>query len=434
MNNVWLILEREYLERVKKKSFLIATILTPLIFPLIIGITVLITKMDEKEGKKVLIIDNSGYFSQGFDVEDYEVSMTDISLDSARQRLVRDEAYGVLYIPDFELENPGGIEYYSKSSPGLNFMSKFKGPIKDRLEDLRIESMNLDKEIIEKIKVSFDIATYNVSDTGESKKSSTAISTVMGYASAFLIYIFVFIYGGFIMQSVLNEKTSKIVEVIVSSVKPFHLMLGKVLGVAAVALTQFLIWIILVGGFTFFASTYFGYSPSAEQTETLQKTVETAQNEAPEFVTNLFDVIYTLPIAQILIMFLVYFLGGFLLFGALFAAVGSAVDSLQEAQQFTVPISLPIIASIILMGAVLNNPDGIVSVVLTMIPITSPVLMMARIPFGVPIWQLILSVSLLIAGVVFALWLAGRIYRIGILTSGSKVTYKTLAKWLTMKY
>lgn len=436
MNSVWLILEREYLERVKKKSFLIATILTPLIFPLIIGLTVVLTKMDSNEDKTIYFIDDSGFFQDGLEISEYNVISKEVPLDSAKNAVVRGEAFGVLYVPDFELEDPGGIAYYSKSSPGLTFLSKFRSPIRDRLEDLRIDKLNLDKELIQQIKVDFDIATFNMTDSGESKKSSTAISSGMGYASALLIYMFVFIYGSFIMQSVLNEKTSKIVEVIVSSVKPFHLMLGKVLGVGAVALTQFLIWIILIGGFTTLAAGYFGYEAmSGADTQAIQEQMQTSANgEAPEFVTNLLDVIYTLPITQILVMFLLYFLGGFLLYGALFAAVGSAVDSLQEAQQFTLPISLPIIASIVLMTVVLQNPDGPASVALTMIPFTSPILMMARVPFGVPIWQIAISISLLAAGVLGALWLAGRIYRIGILTTGSKVTYKTLAKWLTMKY
>ncbi len=434
MNNVWLILEREYLERVKKRSFLIATLLTPLIFPVIIAISVVLTKSDSNTDKIVYMVDESGLFTDVFEGSDVNITVTDKSIDSAKVDLATDKVYGILHIPDIDKNNPRGISYYSKSSPGLSYLSDFKGPIRSRIEDMKIEELNLDKEILDQIKVSFDIATFNVTDSGESKKSSTAIASGMGYFAAFLIYIFVFVYGSFIMQSVLNEKTNKIVEVIVSSVKPFQLMLGKVLGVGAVAITQFAIWIILITSLTVFASTYFGYNPGAEQQEMMQQTIQETGENPPEFVTNILDVIYTLPLGQIIFMFLVYFLGGFLLYGALFAAVGSAVDSLQEAQQFTLPISLPIIASIVLMTVVLNNPDGAASVALTMIPFTSPVLMMARVPFGVPVWQIAVSILLLIAGVVFALWLAGRIYRIGILTTGSKVTYKTLGKWLTMKY
>jgi ABC-2 type transport system permease protein len=436
MNNVWLILEREYLERVKKKSFLIATLLVPLIFPLIIALSVWLTQVDDEEERVVYVVDESGWFSEGFEMEEYTVKMSNEPLDLTKERINDKEAaaYGVLYIPKMELFNPDGIEFYSKTSPGLNFMGKFKRPIRDKIRDMKMDELALDKELVDRLYTDFDIATFNVSESGEAKKSSTAVSTGLGYVMAFLIYIFVFVYGSFIMQSVLNEKTNKIVEVIVSSVRPTELMMGKVLGIGAVALTQFALWILLMTTFTVGMSTIFGYDPSADQQVAMAEVASAAQNEAPEMVTNILDVVYSLPLGQIAFMFIIYFLGGFLLYGGLFAAVGSAVDSLQEAQQFTLPISLPIIASIMLMGVVLANPDGGISVTLTMIPFTSPVLMMARIPFGVPIWQLVVSVLLLAGGLIGTLWVAGRIYRIGILSTGSKVTYKTLGKWLTMKY
>ena len=436
MNNILLILEREYLDRVKKKSFLIATLLTPLIFPMMIGLMVWLTSLDEKEEKIIYVIDDTGWFADGLAVSEYTIQMTDLSLDDARAKLTEKDTdlYGVLHIPQMELNDPKGIAFYSKTSPGFNFMGKFKEPIREKIRDLKMDALNLDKELVAQLNTSFDIATFNVSETGESKKSSTAVASGLGYVMAFLMYMFVFIYGSFILQSVNNEKTNKIVEVIVSSVRPFHLMMGKVLGVGAVALTQFGIWILLMTVFTIGASSMFGYTPAAEEQQALNEAMTAAQTQAPEMVTNILDVVYSLPIAQILTMFIIYFLGGFLLYGGLFAAVGSAVDTIQEAQQFMLPITLPIIASIMLMSVVLANPDSATSITLTLVPFTSPILMMARIPFGVPGWQMVISVLLLIGGLMGTLWIAGRIYRIGILTTGSKVTYKTLAKWLTMKY
>ncbi|MFT4737121.1 MAG: ABC-2 type transport system permease protein [Cyclobacteriaceae bacterium] len=436
MNNVWLILEREYLERVKKKSFLIATLLTPLIFPLIIGVSVFLTKMDQDEDRVVYVVDETGWFSDGFTIDDYTIQMSQDNLDETRAKLTGEDKdiYGVLHIPAMELSDPQGISFYSKTSPGFNFLGKFKDPIRDKIRDMKMTELNLDRELVDQLRTSFDIATFNVSESGESKKSSSAIASGLGYVMAFLMYMFVFIYGGFILQSVNNEKTNKIIEVIVSSVRPFHLMMGKVLGVGAVALTQFAIWITLMVVFTVGSSVFFGYTPASEDQQAINEAVTVVQNEAPEMVKNMLDVVYSLPIAQILTMFIIYFLGGFLLYGGLFAAVGSAVDTIQEAQQFMLPITLPIIASIVLMSVVLANPDSATSITLTLIPFTSPILMMARIPFGVPGWQIFLSVMLLIGGFLGTLWIAGRIYRIGILTSGSKVTYKTLAKWLTMKY
>ena len=436
MSKILLILEREYMDRVKKKSFLIATLLTPLIFPLMIGLVVWLSAMEEDQEKIIYVIDDTGWFTDGLEVSDYTIEMTDLSLDDAKAKLTEADSklYGVLHIPQMELNDPKGMAFYSKTSPGFNFMRKFNDPIRDRIRDLKMDALNLDKELVAQLNTSFDIATFNVSETGESKKSSTAVASGLGYGMALIMYMMVFIYGSFILQSVNNEKTNKIVEVIVSSVRPFHLMLGKVLGVGAVALTQFAIWIVLMTVFTVGASSMFGYTPAAEEQQALNEAMTAAQSEAPEMVTNILDVVYGLPVAQILTMFIVYFLGGFLLYGGLFAAVGSAVDSIQEAQQFMLPITLPIIASIMLMGVVLSNPDSGTSITLTLVPFTSPILMMARVPFGVPGWQIVLSVLLLVGGLLGTLWIAGRIYRIGILTTGSKVTYKTLAKWLTMKY
>ncbi len=436
---MFLIFEREYLERVKKRSFLLATILTPLIFPMIIGLSVYLAKMDDDGSKNIEIVDESGLFTDAFNITDFQVTVVDKDLEAAKSAVNNGDIYGVLYIPELEdLDDPKGMQFYSRSNPGIGFLGKFRSPIKERIEDLKLAELNIEKEVIESLKTSVSIATFNITESGESKQSDSAIASGIGYVMALLTYMFVFIYGSFIMQSVLNEKTSKIVEVIVSSVKPTQLMLGKVLANASVALTQFAIWIVLVSAFTFAISTVFGYNPQEAQQQMMAEqmqsvTLAEANAEVPDVVKNTLDTVYTLPIGKILMLFIFYFLGGFLLYGALFAAVGAAVDSLQEAQQFMLPVSLPIILSIVLMGVVLANPDGPASVILTMIPFTSPVLMMARISFGVPSWQLALSMLLLIGGFVFTLWFAGRIYRVGILTSGSKVTYKTLVKWFMMK-
>lgn len=425
------------MERVKKKSFLLATILTPLIFPAIIGLVVYLTTMEDNEGRTVEVIDESGLFTDGFNITDFEVTFGERSLEEAKQAVNDGALYGVLHIPNFELDNPEGISFYSKTNPGFSFLGKFRRPINDRIEDLKMEELNLDKAVIDQIRTSIAIATFNITESGESEESDTGVAWGLGYAMAFLTYTFVFIYGSFIMQSVLNEKTSKIVEIIVSSVKPTQLMLGKVLANGAVALTQFAIWIALMTTFTLATSAIVGYNPRAAQEQMVKDRMEMAtemtDQEVPPAVKKTLDTIYSLPVGQIIGLFLFYFLGGFLLYGALFAAVGSAVDSIQEAQQFMLPVSLPIILSIMLITVVLQNPDGGASVALTMIPFTSPVLMMTRVPFGVPVYQIVISMLLLIGGFLFTLWLAGRIYRVGILTSGSKVTYKTLVKWFLMK-
>ena len=262
------------------------------------------------------------------------------------------------------------------------------------------------------------------------KQSNSDVAFGLGYFNGFLIYMFVFIYGSFILQSVLDEKTSKVVEVIISSIKPTQLMMGKVLGVGAVAFTQIFIWIILVTSISTFTSMYFGIN-SYETTQIVQSEEEI--NNSKEVVKGIYEMFGTIDIKKTVFIFLIYFLGGFFLYGAFFAAIGSAVDNLQDASQFTLPISLPIIASLMFMGIVLNNPEGNASVFLSMFPLTSPILMMARLAFGVPDWHLVISILILIISVIFALWFAGRIYRVGILTSGSKITYKLLWKWFIMK-
>ena len=438
MSNTRFIFEREYLERVKKKSFLLATILTPLIFPAIIGLVIYLTTLEDNGDRNVEVIDESGYFTEGFNITDIEVTFGDRSIEDAKQAVNDGDLYGVLHIPKMELGNPEGISFYSKTNPGFSFLGKFRRPINDRIEDLKMEALNLDKEVIDQIRTSIAISTFNITESGESRESDTGVASGLGYAMAFLTYMFVFIYGSFIMQSVLNEKTSKIVEIIVSSVKPTQLMLGKVLANGAVALTQFGIWILLITTITMATSALVGYDPREAQQQMVEERLEMAQEmvdgeEIPPMLKDTLDTIYSLPVGQIIGLFLFYFIGGFLLYGALFAAVGSAVDSIQEAQQFMLPVSLPIILSIMLVSVVLQNPDGGASVALSMIPFTSPILMMTRVPFGVPGWQIIISMILLVGGFLFTLWLAGRIYRVGILTSGSKVTYKTLAKWFLMK-
>lgn len=432
---MWVIFEREYLERVKKKSFLIATLLVPLIFPAIIGLTVWLTTIDDSgDSKTIRVVDEAGLFPEGFKASDYTIEMYREGIDSAKAGLKKNEVYGVLYIPELDINDPKGFEYHSKKNVGFAFLNKFERPIRQKIDSLKLIELNLDKEIVEKLKTNIDIQDYNVSDDGQSKKSNTEIATGMGYAMAFLSYMFVFIYGGFIMQSVLNEKTSKIVEVIVSSVKPFQLMLGKVLAIGAVAITQFGIWIILMILTTFLAGSLIDYQPGGEEMEAIQTAVRES-DKTTRAITGVLDAIYALPIGSIIGLFLFYFFGGFLIFGALFAAVGASVDSLQEAQQFTLPISMPIIASIAMMSVILKNPDGAVATFLTMFPLTSPILMMARIPFGMPPWwQLGGSMILLIGGILGSLWVAGRIYRVGILMHGAKVNYKVLAKWFMAKH
>ncbi len=436
MKQIFLVLKREYLTRVKKKSFLIATLLIPLIFPaLIFGIIYLGTQ-DSGDVKEIHVLDKSGYFTDKFTDESYSYKFVEGSLEEAIAGVQEAGVFGLLHIPELDLADTSNTRYddigfYSETNPGPQVQGRFEGAIRKVLEDVKLQQSGLNAQLIESLKARVSLSTFNFSDSGEAQESDSGLSFGVGYVFGFLIYMFIFIYGSQIMQSVLDEKTSRIVEVIVSSVRPFQLMMGKVLGVGAVGFTQLLMWIVLMVTLTTVGFNVFG--PSAEMMAggMSPEAMELSGTEAQ--VMEVQNMLGTIPVAKIVISFLFYFIGAYLLYGALYAAVGSAVDSLQDAQQFMLPIMLPIIVSIIALMLVIQDPHSNMAVWLSMIPFTSPIVMMGRLPFGVPTWQLLLSMALLIGGFIGTIWVAGRIYRIGILMYGVKVNWKTLKVWFTMK-
>ncbi|RPG64498.1 MAG: ABC transporter permease [Flammeovirgaceae bacterium TMED290] len=438
MDKIWIILEREYLQRVKKKSFILSTILTPLIFPLFIAITVFVLSTEESEERIILLLDENNLIEDSLEFQNNVLIKSYVEISDIQYQIDNGQVYGALEIPKLDIYDPKDLKFYSKNVPGGDLINGLESLIESRIRDLKIQDLNLNEESLKKLKTRILMETYTIDldltedsdDEVAVKQSNSDIAFGLGYFNGFLIYMFVFIYGSFILQSVLDEKTSKVVEVIVSSIKPIQLMMGKVLGVGAVAFTQIFIWIILVTSISTLTSMYFGIN-SYETTQIIQSEEEISNSK--EMVKGIYEMFGTIDIKKTILIFLIYFLGGFFLYGAFFAAIGSAVDNLQDASQFTLPISLPIIASLMFMGIVLNNPEGNASIFLSMFPLTSPILMMARLSFGVPDWHLFISISILIISVVFALWFAGRIYRVGILTSGSKISYKLLWKWFIMK-
>ncbi|KYG78647.1 ABC-2 type transport system permease protein [Roseivirga ehrenbergii] len=435
MKQIFLVLKREYSTRVKKKSFLLATILIPLIFPAVIFGIVYLGTNDGDSSKEVYVLDESGYFQDSFSNTGYEYTYLSSNLDDAKEKFQEDDVYGLIHIPEIDLDDVSKTRYsdfsfYSETNPGNQAMKNFESEIKRELEAVKLDRSGLDPAVINSLKVSVSLSSFNLSESGEAKESNTDLSSAVGYVFGFLIYMFIFIYGSQIMQSVLDEKTSRIVEVIVSSVRPFQLMMGKVLGVGAVGVTQLLIWIVLM--FTLFSVgiTALGGGMEAMAGQ-MPAEVDMTQNQ--EMAANIQGMLDTIPVTQIVVSFLFYFLGAYFLYGALYAAIGSAVDSIQDAQQFMLPIMLPIIVGIISLTFVLQDPHSTMAVTLSMIPFTSPIVMMARLPFGVPTWQLLLSMGLLVLGFIGTIWMAGRIYRVGILMYGAKVNWKTIAKWFTMK-
>jgi ABC-2 type transport system permease protein len=434
MNKVLIIIQREFLNRVQKKSFLIATIIIPLIFPAIMAVLVYVAK-EQKENAKIETIqyvDESGFFDPT-DVSKYELKRFQGSIDDAKKMFTESEDFGLLYIPKIQLSDPSGITLYTKVNPSLGELGGLESILVNQIRNLKMEKFHVDKRLLDSLKTSVSIRSIKVTETGAEKSSDSKVLFGIGMAGGILIYIFIFVYGAQIMQGVIEEKTSKVVEVIVSSVRPFQLMMGKIIGLASVGLLQFMIWIILITTLTSVVMGYFGLDMPQQEMMGQMSQEEVQQQFSPQFM-ELMATIREINWAFVIFNFLFFFLGGYLIYGALFAAVGSAVDSPAEAQQFMFPITIPMLISYFaLFTFILDDPHGTVSVWLSVIPFTSPIAMMGRIGFGVPLWQLLLSMASLIGGFLLTTWVAGRIYRVGILMHGSKVNYKVLAKWFMMR-
>ncbi|HEY3430047.1 MAG TPA: ABC transporter permease, partial [Cyclobacteriaceae bacterium] len=348
--------------------------------------------------------------------------------------------FALLYIPTFDIYKPEGLTLYTKENPSIEKVGDLERNLAERIRELKLEHYKVDEATLKALRTSVDLKQISLSETGEEKSSSAGMLYGLGFVLGILIYMFVLIYGIQIMQGVIDEKTSKIVEVIVSSVKPFQLMMGKIIGIASVGLLQFVIWIFIITVVSSSVLAYFGLKMPQEQmqeqitqqinTPEAKEAIEAQNSKAVEFLSTLNQV----PFTKIAVVFVFYFLGGYLLYGALFAAVGSAVDSIQESQQFQFPITLPLLIGYMsLFFVILRDPHGPMSFWLSIIPLTSPVAMVGRIAFGVPTWELVLSMALLIGGFILTTWIAGRIYRVGILMTGTKVNYKVLAKWFMTK-
>lgn len=430
MNKIWLVMQREYLARVKKKSFLLATLLTPLIFPAIMAIFVWIA-VEEKDNQSLRIIEvvdeNKLFFLESS--EQYAFSFSDKSDEEAKGLVKNGDRYGFLHIPKFDLEDPKGITFFGEENPNMNLMSYLESSLKKKIEDQRLYESGIDPQLISDIRTKVDIKSITVNEQGEEKVSNATVNYAIGFVAGILIYMFIFIYGNQIMQGVIEEKSSRIVEILVSSLKPFQLMMGKIVGIAGVGLTQLLIWIVLIGGLTTIVTGYLGMKmPQQQAMEMAQVGMEQIPDSG---VAEILQVINGIDFVALVVCFVFYFLGGYLLYGALFAGIGSAVDAPSDAQQFMLPVTIPLIVSYMgLFVFVLQDPNSTASFWLSIVPLTSPIAMMGRVSFGVPFWELALSMVLLILGFLGTTWLAGKIYRIGILMHGTKPSYKTLWKWI----
>ena len=439
MNKVLLIIQREFLSRVKKRSFLIATLLVPLLFPAIMGGMIYFAYEQDKnaEQRTIEVVDESKLFTWEESTK-YKYIPLEMSLEEAKKVFNESEHFGLIYIPSLDIEAPEGVTFYAKKSIGGKLITEVERSLERQIRDIKLTRSGIPEEVLAKLKTRVSIESFNIQD-GEEKKSNSGMLLAIGLAMGFLIYLFLFVYGGQVMQGVIEEKSSKIIEVIVSTVKPFHLMMGKIIGVASVGLAQFTIWIILMSGISAGASAYFATNFNKESAieEAISQVPDAKASDAAEIdneVQKLLNKFSDIPIIKIVLLFVFYFLGGYLLYGALFAAVGSAVDTPADAQQFMMPIMLPIIVGFMgLTMFVSEDPHSSMSFWLSVIPFTSPIVMMGRIGFDVPAWELGLSMAMLVLGFIFTVWMAGRIYRVGILMHGVKINYKVLFKWMLMK-
>jgi ABC-2 type transport system permease protein len=452
MSKVSLIIKREYLTRVRKKSFIIMSALGPLLFAALLILPAALANLEDKDVKKIAVIDESMVltnYSSGKPVSvipetEYLkfIALEDVDLATLQENFSSTGYYAVLYIPSNVFNSERAI-LYSEKQPSLDVSSHIRNAMENEIENMKLmanEIENLD-EILREIETNIRVSSIKWTKGGEAKQSNTGLVMGIGYASGLMIYMFIFIYGSMVMRGVIEEKSSRIVEVIVSSVKPFQLMMGKIIGVGMVGLTQFVIWIvftgILVSGATMVMGTPQQSSSPMEQVQGTElfsdnETSEAVENIAgdDEFLTDILGSLESIEAGKILAAFLFFFLFGYLMYGSLFAMIGSAVDNETEVQQFMLPVTLPLVLGIILMANVMNNPDGPLAFWFSMFPLTSPVVMMVRMPFEVPAWEIALSAFLLIITILGAIWLAGKIYRTGILMYGKKVTYKELWKWL----
>ncbi|EKB50040.1 ABC transporter permease [Cecembia lonarensis] len=432
MDKVWLVIKREYLSRVQKKSFLLATLLTPLIFPAIMGIFIWIA-LDDVDRLYLSIIEvvdeNNLFFIESS--EQYAFSFSNTSFEEAK-RMVRDgERFGAIHIPSLDLSNPSGITFYSSTTPSIGLRTFIENSLKRRIEEQKLFEAGIDPDVLDAYRTKVTLQTVTLDISGEEKISDASVNYIIGFISGILIYIFIFIYGNQIMQGVIEEKSSRIIEILVSSIRPFQLMLGKIIGIGAVGLTQFLIWIVLIGSLSAFVMGYLGLQMPQQQLMELGSPELSGQMYPDNNVYQTFMVLQSINFFQLIMTFIFYFLGGYLLYGALFAAIGAAIDAPSEAQQFMLPITIPLlIAYMGLFIFVLDDPNSNASFWLSIIPLTSPIAMMGRASYGIPFSELLLSIGLLITGFICTTWLAGKIYRIGILIHGTKVNYKTIWKWV----
>lgn len=436
-SKIGIIIGREFNERVRKKSFIITTLLTPLLMLGLMVAPALLAEYSGNEQKSIAVVDDSksiGHLLKSSD--DVSFTPTALPIEIARKEHTGD--FAILHIGKEIMTNPSDIRLYTNSTASITLEMNIATQVKMVVEGIKLQQQHIENlpEIIASIQTDINMQSFANDNTAENsgeKANSSIVATVIAYVLSFILYMFILLYGVMVMQSVIEEKNSRVLEVMVSSVRPLEMMMGKILGVASVALLQITIWLLIILGVGYFlipelipdeVTMAVGMLQQGATPESLETTADISLLQA---IATLTDVGY---LAKIIVSLLVFMMGGFLLYAALFAAVGSAVDSPQDAQQLQTPITIPIILSLLVMLSVINDPTSDLAFWFSMCPLTSPIVMMARIPYDIPTWEILLSFGILAATFMAVVWFAGKIYRVGILIHGSKPSFKELWKWV----
>jgi ABC-2 type transport system permease protein len=451
MSKISIIITREYNTRVRKRSFIIMTILTPILMAALIILPTYLTMRGDTEFKKIAVLENGSDLFNGTIKNSNEaefVYLNDIDLETLKNNFEEAGYYGILYIDPAVISTPNAVQLISKKQPPIGLVDYINTSLKNEIERQKLlayDIENLDR-ILREVNTSVSVQTIRIDEEGATKETSTGVAMAIAYIGGFMMYMLVFMFGSMVMRGVIEEKTSRIVEVIISSVKPIQLMMGKIIGIALVGLTQFMIWILLTIGFVGIAKnmitgdTERAVTISAVQESQDFMSVSSAQTIPEEQVSNdisefmgMFNSAMNQDWGLIILSFIFYFITGYLLYASLFAAIGSAVDNETETQQFMMPITIPIILGLIVAMGTMTNPESQLSFWFSLIPFTSPIVMMARIPFDVPAWQLAVSMIVMVITIIGVIWMAAKIYRTGILMYGKKTSWQEMWKWLKYK-
>jgi ABC-2 type transport system permease protein len=448
MNKISVIIKREYFTRVRKKSFIIMTILAPILMASIVIVPMVLMTNQKGEHKKIAVIEDNSDLFRGVikNTDDAEfVYLSNTKVEDLKNSFEKSGYYGILWISPQVINTPNAVELISSKQPPIGLLEYIENSLEKEIERQKLVAYKIDNldDIMKNIETNVSIQTINIDSSGAEKKTSTGISMGLTYFLGLLMYMLVFIFGAQVMRGVIEEKTSRVVEVIISSVRPVQLMMGKIIGIALVGLTQFLIWIILTASIIVVLKTTF--LPDAgvnEISKNIPQNIMAQNNMNPAVqvtqvspgsaeITALIDSAINQPWGLIIFSFVFYFITGYLLYASIFAAIGSAVDNETETQQFMLPVTIPIILALMVAMGTMQNPESPLSFWCSMIPLTSPIVMMARIPFGVPVWQLAASMIIMLISFGAFVWMAAKVYRTGILMYGKKASWKEMWKWLT---